>query len=103
MRLCETAPEKPPFTDPTKDAVRIISGDHIMTHIEEKYYVPSLLRNAVLDFPTKVSPMSRALLHDVWYPNTDSPVQYHKSIEGLLIEQLTAALLAYIRRQLGLA
>jgi hypothetical protein len=70
--------------------------EHIESHIEEKYYVPTLLMNAVDMFP--VSMLAMSYLSAIWN-NTDD---FHSDwLSGIAHEQLNKSLQRYIKRQLG--
>jgi hypothetical protein len=65
--------------------------DHILSHMQEKYYVPSLLYNAVNKYP--VSQMAMWYLSSVWgYSDTEFP----QNMLDLVITQITKSLKKYI-------
>lgn len=81
-------------------------GSHLLSHFEEKYYVPSLLVRAIEIFP--VSRITKQVLSDIWgmcesqklygqLKKMDTIWDHHVSCE------LRSALRRYLRRQLGLA
>jgi hypothetical protein len=70
---------------------------HLLSHMEEKYYVPSLLTRAIEVFP-KVSRAARWNLHNIWYGNGEEK----GFVEDLCKRQITTALRSYMRQQLGL-
>lgn len=85
-----------------KDENGVIMGelskntDHILNHLEEGYFVPSMLVNAVETFP--VSKVAMWTLGDLWGKE--------KNIVGFIDiakQQLLSSLRRYIKRQLGLA
>lgn len=73
------------------------NSDHIVSHIEEGYLVPSLLVRAIEVFP--VGMLIRSVVGEVW--------ETGKAAEGwaadIAKEQLTRSLCRYLYRQLGLA
>lgn len=70
---------------------------HIVSHIEEKYYVPSLLVNAIETFP--VGMLIRSFVGEVWYGENED----RGWIADIAKEQLTRSLRRYLYRELGLA
>lgn len=78
-----------------------ISSDHLLSHIEEKYYVPSLLVNAIREIPVS----QVALWH---IQNKMSPEQEPKRPEedanwnSIATLQIKRTLTRYLRRKLGL-
>jgi hypothetical protein len=70
---------------------------HILSHMEEKYYVPSLLTNALEEMGA-----SQAVRHCVgfWMGYHD---QEAGSWEGIAKKDVPKMLTRYVRRQLGLA
>lgn len=70
--------------------------DHIISHIEEKYYVPSLLVRAMEIFPTSMA-MEWALW-DVWRDGDGEWIN-----DRYIQQQLRSVLRRYIYRQLGFA
>jgi len=76
--------------------------DHLKSHFEEKYYVPSLLVRAIEVFP--VSPAAKWALGDLWgevnvHPGDIRILHFARVAE----HQLRSSLRRYLRRQLGLA
>jgi hypothetical protein len=71
--------------------------DHIISHFDEKYYVPSLLMNAIEAFPiSKVATWS--VRYHMGY--NDQISEWSDSIARI---QIKSSLRRYLRRQLGLA
>ena len=71
-------------------------SDHIRSHIEEKYYVPSLLVRAMEVFPT--APVMDWALADVWGDGDGFFIKDSYTQRGL-----AKVLRRYLYRQLGLA
>lgn len=71
--------------------------DHLVSHIEESYYVPSLLHRAVEVFP--VSRIAMHVLYGSWAGNSTDCSPFNDVVR----EQLRGALRKYLRRQLDLA
>ena len=72
------------------------NNDHILEHFKEKYYVPSLVVNAIED--CGVSQAAR--LHLAYCFGLEEKVEFY---EGIGSSQIRKALTRYLRRQLGLA
>jgi hypothetical protein len=69
--------------------------DHIRSHMEEKYYVPSLLMNALDMFPVSIA--ATTYLSAIWNNRDD----FHSDwISGIAHKQLEKSLQRYIKRQL---
>lgn len=72
--------------------------DHILSHIEENYFVPSLLMRAFETMPH--SPAMGWALAEHWQPNSGQSVPFAQDFVRL---QLQKSLSRYILRQLGQA
>ena len=69
---------------------------HILSHIKEKYYVPSLLINAIQEYP--VSMIAKAVLGRIWgYNDQDINIDMFKDV---VYNQLLSSLRRYIYRQI---
>lgn len=73
-------------------------NDHILGHIEESYFVPSLLANAAREFPNLLSIIAKDTVARLWLKLEVS--DYFVSISK---QQVTACLRKYLYTQLGLA
>jgi len=73
--------------------------DHLLSHLDEQYYVPSLLVRAIEVFP--VSMAAKGALNDFW--GEGMPLEDQKWFYDLAKQQLRSSLHRYLRRQLGLA
>jgi hypothetical protein len=75
----------------------VTKSDHIVSHIEEGYFVPSLIVRAIEVFP--VGMLIKSTVGEVW--------ETGKAAEGwaadISTEQLTRSLRRYLYRQLELA
>jgi hypothetical protein len=71
-------------------------GEHLESHLDESYYVPSLLLRAIEEKP--VSPAALWVLAEKWNGGEDASFVY-----DLARQQLGASLRRYLRRGLGLA
>jgi len=71
--------------------------DHILSHFKERYFVPSLLMNAIEAYP--VAPITKSCI-GYW-------MKYHEqelgSIEEFGKEQVKKSLIRYLKRQFGIA
>ncbi len=73
----------------------VFGGDHILQHIKEKYYVPSLLVNAERLFP--ISIIAKNAIGSIWQGNLDVPMldivkrQIEKLIRRYCYRQLKTA------------
>jgi len=81
----------------TKTGKTVMGEDHLRNHIEEKYYVPSLLLRAIEKKP--VSQVAKAWLSDRWNKNENQMMGGHW--EKIALEQLGKALKRYMFSQLG--
>lgn len=72
-------------------------GDHIQQHVDESYYVPSLLVNAIDAFPVSIIVRQRVgeLLGAI--PGDD------KFLDDVTRSQVTSSLTRYLKRELGIA
>lgn len=71
--------------------------DHILSHIEEKYYVPSLLMNAIELFPVSIAAKS-LIGYYLKFHNEEC-----KTFDNIARIQIKSSLRRYLRRQLGMA
>lgn len=76
----------------------LTNDDHIVSHIEEGYYVPSLLVNAIEAFP--VGKLIQGMVGDLW---NGASVADYGWLADIAKEQLTRSLRRYLYRQLGIA
>lgn len=75
----------------------MMGSDHLLSHIKEKYYVPSLLINAEKEF--SISPIIKSVVAELWHGNTDS-LKYWRDVAE---RQITSTLRRYMKRHLDLA
>jgi hypothetical protein len=74
---------------------------HLQSHMEEKYYVPSLLANAIQRF--RVSPAAMWLVGSKWDSNADPATRESAFRAGLMCrDQLQRSLRRYITEQFGM-
>jgi hypothetical protein len=71
--------------------------DHVLSHIDEKYYTGALLVNAIDEIP--VSEMAKHCLGYFWGVHEERM----ESMEGLAKSQISKSLKRYLQRCLGLA
>jgi hypothetical protein len=74
-------------------------SDHLESHIKEKYYVPSLLVNAITEVP--VSSVAKGTLGEIWAGQR--PAEGRGSMDDIARDQLKASLKRYMYRQEGLS
>jgi hypothetical protein len=76
--------------------------DHLLSHFEEKYYVPSLLTRALEYKPGRISWMTQDCIARIWSadPAVQKPSDWQKSIAE---RDITSLLKTYLRFRLGLA
>ena len=74
------------------------SSDHIISHMDEGYFVPSLLVNALEEYP--VSRMGEHLMHCLWESGEKVDGQYWV---GLVTEQIQKSIKKFVRKQLDMA
>ena len=77
---------------------QVMGNDHYLSHFEEKYYVPSLLMNAIEVFPVSIAARSLIGYHMMKYEDQKS-----EWINDIGRIQIKSSLRRYLRRQLGLA
>lgn len=72
-------------------------SDHILSHFKDKYYVPSLLMNAIEEIP-----ISQAAKHCIgyWMKYHDQKSEFY---ERVATPQIKKSLTRYLRRRLGMA
>ena len=71
---------------------------HLVSHLDESYYVPSLLANAINEFP--VSPIVGQCIHDVWYGEKHTIDGY---FTDLAREQIEKSVKRYLMRRFEIA
>ena len=69
--------------------------DHLLSHIEEKYYVPSLLLNAINEF--SISPMASWVIGEKWQEGEKVEFAY-----DTFKDQAKKSIVKYIKRQIKL-
>lgn len=76
----------------------VLGNDHLLLHMQERYYVPSLLWNAIKEFPVSI------IVHDMiimlW--NKDERAN-NDQLKDITREQATSSLKRYMKRHLNLA
>jgi hypothetical protein len=89
--------EKPGFGDCFYCQANANHSDHIKSHIEESYYVPSIIFNAIKEFP--ISPIAQNQISYYF--------KYHDNKSGYAINlvnsQIKSSLKRFLYRQLGYA
>ncbi len=79
-----------------KTGKTVMGTDHLLSHFEEKYYVPSLLMNAIEVFPVSIAAKSSIGYY----------LKYHdqkcESFDNIARIQIKSSLRRYLRRQLGM-
>lgn len=75
--------------------------DHILSHISENYYVPSLLYNALETY--QVSHVAMWVMTSFWYPDSvDNPKDTIETFQDIARDQIKKSLRKYIYSQLDL-
>lgn len=75
--------------------------DHLQSHMDEAYYVPSLLANAIQRFP--VSPAAKWYLGSFWDKTADEATRQSCRAAGkTCADQLLKALRRYLNEQFGM-
>lgn len=77
-------------------------SDHLESHIEEKYYVPSLLYRAMIAYP--VAPLVQQLIGYVWsgdYSRADVDDNFG-FVVGVALDQIKSTIRRYMRHELEL-
>jgi len=71
---------------------------HLIDHIKEKYYVPSLLTNAIKDSPGAISQYTEGIIYTAW----NEPEKLAERLWSDIAErQITRALKIYMKKRLG--
>ena len=70
---------------------------HILEHFKDKYYVPSLLMNAIKEFPVSQAAMSSI---GYWFKSYEETCDMFEKIGA---EQVKKSLTRYLKRRLGMA
>ena len=72
---------------------------HLMSHIPEKYYVPSLFVNAVKEYP--IAPMSSSFFHRIWVEKV--PVsETHNFEKDIAVRDMKSTLRKYLYKQFSI-
>ena len=76
-------------------------GDsHLLSHIEESYFVPSLVVNAITAFP--ISEVGKATLYYTWNSSKSLNPLYHDCFSDLAWNQIEKSIRRYLYQKLGL-
>ena len=86
-----------PLAHETWGDMREDRGDHILEHFHDKYYVPSLLMNAVKEIPVSQAAMSSI---GYWFKSYEETCDMFEKIGA---EQVKKSLTRYLKRRLGMA
>jgi hypothetical protein len=70
---------------------------HIMSHVNESYFVPSLLQHAVTAQDAPISIMAKSCIGDIW---AGKPIM--GGLAGLVLGQVEKSLRKYIKQRLGM-
>lgn len=81
----------------TKTGREVMGSSHILDHFKEKYYVPSLLFNAIKEIP-----VSQVAMHWIGYATKqiDEPLGW---AEDIARDQISRSLKRYLKRRLSMA
>jgi len=79
-----------------KTGQTVFGTDHLLDHFRERYYVPSLLINAIEVFPVSIAAKSSIGYYLKYYN------QECKDFEDIARAQIKSSLRRYLRRQLGM-
>jgi hypothetical protein len=85
--------------DLTTEFGRQYAKEHMLLHIDENYFVPSLLNNAVKEHANKVSPVALWYLGSFWNPGEFAGLKLDG--DKFHARQLGGALQTYLGRRLG--
>jgi hypothetical protein len=79
------------------------SGDHLISHLDEHYCVPSLLYNSVFNNEySTVSPLAKRFVKIMWNVMPDEDISELKTFEDLVHHQLKSNLKKYLKRKLNI-
>ena len=78
-------------------------GEHILAHVEEKYYVPSLLVNAIERFPVSIA--ARKYISACWNREQPHAEEYRNSSwsKGICYQQISKSIYRYVLEKTGFA
>lgn len=90
-----------PYDKPGQTRGEANGNGHLLTHFEEKYYVPTLLENAIETngLHDTMSPMAMQWVWEIWYGDKE---KLQGGWTDLFKKQVRNCLKKYLRRQLGL-
>jgi hypothetical protein len=81
-----------------KDGQTVRGNDHLLNHLDEDYYVPSLLMNAIKEIPVSMVANSQVGMWLRYLPDSGS-----KWSIDIAKQQVTKSLTRYLYRRLGMA
>jgi len=73
----------------------------ILSHIDEGYYVPSLLYQAITHSRALMSPFAKGVVHEIW--NEGKTFEPDRGMHGIGRDQIYKSLVRYLRLQCGIA
>lgn len=79
----------------------VTGNDHLLSHIEEDYFVPTLLSRAAFKHPEYVSPFLAEMIHNLWYKGGGLLVGLAR-LRPLMERQAKTLIRHYLRKQLGM-
>lgn len=88
------------WTDQAGHSVEPSSG-HLEAHMDESYFVPSLLVRAIRQFPASIA--ARGYIAEAWAAHEAGTALESGAWAGILGKQIASSLRKYMRAQLGLA
>ncbi len=80
----------------------VMGSDHLLDHFREKYYVPSLLMNAIEAFPVSIV-ARESIGYYLDYHDQNSTMFNVITFNEITKSQVRSSLRRYLRRQLGIA
>ncbi len=81
-----------------KTGQEVMGNDHLLSHIKEKYYVPSLLVNAIKQFP--VCEMAMWVIGERWQEDSNEKTKFCNDV---FAEQVKSSIVRYMKLRLEIA
>ncbi len=80
------------------------SSEHLISHMDERYYVPSLLLNAVREFNDRLSIAAKWIIQEWISPDSEDVLaEHYETTGGIAGHQIKRVMELYMCKRLGLA
>lgn len=77
--------------------------DHLLTHLDESYLVPSLLLRAIEAQPNHICRLSKGAIGSLWSLNGQTPADVHQFEKDILLRDIPRLISLYFKHALNLA